>query len=86
VLVPAAENADFSVAAVVDWGFAYVAPNEFTYAAPWSLISDSLEEWRPKRPQFVSRYIPYLNLFLRILSACEERLDEHMVFNEYVEL
>ncbi|KAL2793165.1 hypothetical protein BJX66DRAFT_326222 [Aspergillus keveii] len=72
VLVSAAENADFSVAAVVDWGFAYVAPNEFTYAAPWWLISDSLEEWSTKLPQFVSRYIPYLNLFLRILSACED--------------
>ncbi|KAL3487234.1 phosphotransferase enzyme family protein [Aspergillus germanicus] len=72
VLVSAAENADFSVAAVIDWGFAYIAPNEFTYAAPWWLISDSLEEWSTRLPQFVSRYIPYLNLFLRILSACED--------------
>ncbi|KAJ0415132.1 phosphotransferase enzyme family protein [Aspergillus carlsbadensis] len=72
VLVSAAENADFSVAAVIDWGFAYVAPNEFTYAAPWWLISDSLESWSTKLPQFACRYVPYLNLFLRILSACED--------------
>ncbi|KAL5040923.1 hypothetical protein BDW71DRAFT_192808 [Aspergillus fruticulosus] len=73
VLVSAAEDSDFNVAAVVDWGHTYVAPNEFTYAAPWWLLSDSSEIWATKNlTQFVPRYIPYLNLFLRILSACED--------------
>ncbi|KAL2851160.1 phosphotransferase enzyme family protein [Aspergillus pseudoustus] len=72
VLVSARGNADFSVAAVTDWGYSYVAPNEFTYAAPWWLLLEPPEKWGANLTQFVPRYIPYLNIFLRILSACED--------------
>ena len=59
------------VAAAIDWEFAYVAPAEFTYVAPWWLLLQSPEDWEHDLTEFVARYTPRLHLFLEALGECE---------------
>ena len=64
---------DFMISGVIDWEFTYVAPAEFTYAAPWWPLLESPEEWESDLNAFVTRYRPRLQLFLKALRNCEDR-------------
>lgn len=60
----------FCVNAVIDLEFAYVAPAEFTYVAPWWLMLQSPEDWDSETDLdgFLTRYKPRLRLFLDVLQ------------------
>lgn len=61
------------VTGVVDWEFTYVAPVEFTYAAPWWLLLERPEDWEPDLDQFLERFMPRFRIFLEVLRDCEAR-------------
>ncbi|GKZ36123.1 hypothetical protein AbraIFM66950_007030 [Aspergillus brasiliensis] len=61
------------VTGVVDWEFAYAAPVEFTYAAPWWLLLERPEDWEPDLDQFLTRFMPRFHTFLEVLDDCETR-------------
>lgn len=61
------------VTGVVDWEFAYAAPVEFTYAAPWWLLLERPEDWEPNFDQFLTRFMPRFRTFLEVLQDCETR-------------
>lgn len=65
-------ESDFTVTGVIDWEFTYIAPVEFTETAPWWLLFESPEGWEQDLNQFLLRYRPRLQLFLKVLRACEE--------------
>ncbi|KAG9258665.1 phosphotransferase enzyme family protein [Emericellopsis atlantica] len=83
-------GSDFEVTGVIDWEFTYVAPVEFTHVAPWWLLFESPEAWESDLRQFLARFKPRLELFLKCLRAIEDdqlqqgtlrgsqRLSEHM--------
>ncbi|OBT42289.1 hypothetical protein VE00_06370 [Pseudogymnoascus sp. WSF 3629] len=64
----------FCVNAVIDLEFAYVAPSEFSYVAPWWLMLQSPEDWDSETDLdgFLIRYKPRLHLFLDVLRSCED--------------
>ncbi|KAF7715890.1 Phosphotransferase enzyme family protein [Penicillium ucsense] len=61
------------VTGVVDWEFAYAAPVEFTYAAPWWLLLERPEDWECDLHQFLVRFIPRFRIFLGVLQDSEAR-------------
>ncbi|KAF4511737.1 hypothetical protein G6O67_003509 [Ophiocordyceps sinensis] len=65
-------SSDFTVKAVIDWEFTYIAPVEFSHAAPWWLLFESPEAWESDLSQFLHRYRPRLELFLTEMKACED--------------
>lgn len=62
---------ELCIAAAIDWEFAYVAPAEFTYVAPWWLLLHSPEDWESDLVEFLARYRPRLDLFLEAMGECE---------------
>lgn len=62
----------YSVNGVVDWEWTYVAPAEFTYAAPWWLLLQRPESWDADLRHFVPRYNRVLPVFLDALQECED--------------
>lgn len=62
-----------AVTGVVDWEFAYAAPVEFTYAAPWWLLLERPEDWEPDLDQILARFLPRFRIFLEVLRDCEAR-------------
>lgn len=48
----------FRASGVIDWEFAYAAPAEFTYVAPWWLLLQSPEDWDGDLNQFLLRILP----------------------------
>ena len=61
---------DLTVTGVIDLEFTYVAPVEFTRVAPWWLLFESPEAW--DLDTFLAQYRPRLEVFLRVLRACED--------------
>ncbi|KAJ6191671.1 phosphotransferase enzyme family protein [Penicillium mononematosum] len=59
------------VTGVVDWEFAYAAPVEFTYAAPWWLLLERPEDWESDLDQFLVRFMPRFRTFVEVLQDCE---------------
>ncbi|KAK2808389.1 hypothetical protein FQN50_004774 [Emmonsiellopsis sp. PD_5] len=72
VLVSESES-DLTITGVIDWEFTYVAPAEFTYTAPWWLLLERPEAWESNLNDFLVRYTPRLQIFLKVLRACEDR-------------
>lgn len=72
----------FRVSGVIDWEFAYAAPAEFTYVAPWWLLLQSPEDWDSDLDQFLLRYTPKLRASLEVLGDCEDKLVEKHVLSE----
>ncbi|KAM3502709.1 hypothetical protein MY11210_008988 [Beauveria gryllotalpidicola] len=60
-----------TVAGVVDWEFAYAAPAEFTYAAPWWLLLETPEDWEADLNVFLARYEPKFKVFIQALKERE---------------
>ncbi|KAJ5576732.1 kinase-like protein [Penicillium sp. DV-2018c] len=61
------------VTGVIDWEFAYAAPVEFTYAAPWWLLLERPEDWEGDLDLFLVRFMPRFRIFLEVLQDCEAR-------------
>lgn len=61
------------VTGVIDWEFAYAAPVEFTYAAPWWLLLERPEDWELDLNQFLMRFMPRFRTFLDVIKDCETR-------------
>ncbi|OAX78785.1 hypothetical protein ACJ72_06905 [Emergomyces africanus] len=66
-------ESDLTITGVIDWEFTYVAPTEFTCTAPWWLLFERPEAWESNLNDFLARYTPRLQFFLKILRACEDR-------------
>ncbi|EEH03893.1 phosphotransferase enzyme family protein [Histoplasma capsulatum G186AR] len=66
-------ESDLTITGVIDWEFTYVAPTEFTCTAPWWLLFERPEAWGSDLNDFLARYTPRLQFFLKILRACEDR-------------
>ncbi|EGC42637.1 phosphotransferase enzyme family protein [Histoplasma capsulatum var. duboisii H88] len=66
-------ESDLTITGVIDWEFTYVAPTEFTCTAPWWLLFERPEAWESDLNDFLARYTPRLQFFLKILRACEDR-------------
>ncbi|KAL1850623.1 hypothetical protein Plec18170_006908 [Paecilomyces lecythidis] len=59
------------VTGVIDWEFTYVAPVEFSYAAPWWLLLERPEEW--DLDSFLAQFIPKFQIFLEVLRDTENK-------------
>jgi hypothetical protein len=46
------------VTAAIDWEFAYAAPVEFTYAAPWWLMGETQGLWSTNLESVMNVYMP----------------------------
>ncbi|KAL4748238.1 hypothetical protein BDW72DRAFT_205821 [Aspergillus terricola var. indicus] len=66
-------TADFSVTAVTNWSSTYIAPNEFTYTAPWWLLFQSPAGWEHDLQLYLTRQTPHLDLFLTVLREIEDK-------------
>ncbi|KAL3446011.1 hypothetical protein BJX65DRAFT_309480 [Aspergillus insuetus] len=62
------------VTAAIDWEFAYAAPVEFTYAAPWWLMGDNPGLWSTNLEAEMRCYLPRLADFLAAMREREEQL------------
>lgn len=70
------------ITGAIDWEFTYVAPVEFTHAAPWWLLLERPEDWELDLNHFLERYIPRLHIFLEALRECESRKINHGSLSE----
>lgn len=70
VLVP--ESKLMPASGVIDWEFTYAAPVEFTRCAPWWLLFESPEAWESDLKEFLVRFRPRLELFLKALWVFED--------------
>ncbi|KKZ63785.1 hypothetical protein EMCG_01889 [[Emmonsia] crescens] len=66
-------ESDLTITGVIDWEFTYVAPTEFICTAPWWLLLERPEAWESDLNDFLARYTPRLQIFLKVLRACEDR-------------
>ncbi|KAJ5291429.1 phosphotransferase enzyme family protein [Penicillium angulare] len=73
---------DLTTMGVIDWEYTYVAPAEFTYAAPWWLLFEAPENWEPDLNLFLHRFTPRLGLFLSILQSIEDKQIQMQSMNE----
>jgi hypothetical protein len=62
------------VTAAIDWEFAYAAPVEFTYAAPWWLMGENPGLWSTNLEAEMRCYKPRLADFLTAMREREEQL------------
>ncbi|EAW17807.1 uncharacterized protein NFIA_077440 [Aspergillus fischeri NRRL 181] len=69
-------DSDLVVTRVLDWEFAYAAPVEFTYAAPWWLLLERPADWEPDLDEFLVRLVPRFCSFLDVLRDCGTRMIE----------
>ncbi|KAJ5634103.1 phosphotransferase enzyme family protein [Penicillium herquei] len=82
VLVPDSGQT-LTVNTVIDWEYTYVAPVEFTQAAPWWILFESPETWETDLNEFLLRYMPRLEIFLNILRSCEDEQIEIHTMEEH---
>ncbi|OBT87797.1 hypothetical protein VE02_03113 [Pseudogymnoascus sp. 03VT05] len=65
---------DDCVVGVIDWEFAYAAPEQFTFDPPWWLLLTSPDYWDDGYGSFMETYEPRLATFLRVLEAEEKKM------------
>ncbi|CEL06823.1 hypothetical protein ASPCAL09995 [Aspergillus calidoustus] len=70
------------VTAAIDWEFAYAAPVEFTYAAPWWLIGETPGLWSTNLESVMNVYMPRLAEFLAVMREREDELIRERFMNE----
>lgn len=68
---------DLRVKGVVDWGFTYSAPAEFTYCSPQWLLLCRPESWDAGLDDFLFHYEARLKIFLDMLRGYEDDLAKH---------
>lgn len=56
---------------VIDWGFSYGAPAEFTYCSPWWLLLAHLVDWDNSLDSFLAQYFPREETVLGALRELE---------------
>lgn len=66
-----ASDEEFQLPGIIDWEYTNVEPAEFTYTAPRWLLFEIPETWEPDLNEILRRYTPRLDLFLKVLRACE---------------
>lgn len=67
---------DDRVVGVIDWEFAYAAPEQFTFDPPWWLLLTSPDYWDDGYGSFIETYEPRLDTFLRVLEAEEKNMQD----------
>ncbi|KAL1863848.1 hypothetical protein VTK73DRAFT_6348 [Phialemonium thermophilum] len=65
-----------SIAAVIDWEFAYAAPAEFAFSPPWWLLLKAPDDWEAGLDDWVDKYEPRFRHFLSVLERRERELIE----------
>jgi hypothetical protein len=65
---------DDRVVGVIDWEFAYAAPEQFTFDPPWWLLLTSPDYWDDGYGSFMETYKPRFATFLRVLEAEEKKM------------
>ncbi|RYC62342.1 hypothetical protein CHU98_g3871 [Xylaria longipes] len=65
---------DFRIIGVIDWEFAYAAPEAFSSDPPWWLLLRKPEDWPGGYEAWMDAYEPRLEVFLRVLEIEESRL------------
>ncbi|OAX81669.1 hypothetical protein ACJ72_03992 [Emergomyces africanus] len=66
-------ESDLTISGVIDWKFTYAAPIEFTCTTSWWLLLERPEAWESDLNDFLIRYTPRLQIFLKIIRDCEDR-------------
>jgi hypothetical protein len=63
------------ITAVLDFGFTNSMPAQFTYDPPWWLLLQGPDVWldRNNIDEFLARYVPRMEQFLRALERVEEK-------------
>jgi hypothetical protein len=66
------------ITAVLDWEFTNAMPAQFTYDPPWWLLLLGPDMWFENRSmeEFMTRYVPRLEQFLRALVRVEAKTDD----------
>ncbi|KAI0453048.1 hypothetical protein F5B21DRAFT_481380 [Xylaria acuta] len=65
---------DCRVTGVIDWEFAYAAPEAFSSDPPWWLLLRKPEDWPGGYEAWMNAYEPRLEIFLRVLENEESKL------------
>ena len=65
---------DLRVVGVIDWEFAYAAPEQFSFDPPWWLLLKSPEYWPSGYTPWMEVYEPRLETFLRVLEGEEKKM------------
>ncbi|KAI0483672.1 hypothetical protein F4859DRAFT_528999 [Xylaria cf. heliscus] len=65
---------DLHVTGVIDWEFAYAAPQAFSSDPPWWLLLRRPEDWPGGYEAWMKAYEPRLEVFLRVLENEESQL------------
>lgn len=68
-------DADLNIVGVIDWEWAYFAPESYVQDPPWWLMLGRPEHWRGTVLQFRDEFAKSLDIFLKELRAAEE--EEH---------
>ncbi|KAF5648011.1 phosphotransferase family [Fusarium sp. NRRL 52700] len=67
-------NKDLKVVGVIDWEFAYAAPEEFSFDPPWWLLLKYPEYWPGGYEQWMEAYEPRFRIFISVLQDEERKL------------
>ncbi|ELR07249.1 hypothetical protein GMDG_08320 [Pseudogymnoascus destructans 20631-21] len=65
---------DLCVVGVIDWEFAYAAPEQFSFDPPWWLLLKSPEYWPSGYTPWMEAYEPRLETSLRVLEGEETKI------------
>lgn len=65
-------DANYEIAAVIDWEFSYAAPREFTFAPPWWLLLEQPEDWKAGLDDWTAVYEQRLPVFLAAMAEAED--------------
>lgn len=65
-------NEDLQIVGIIDWEFTYIAPVEYTHAAPWWLLLEQPEYWPDGIETWEMAFESRLQTFLRVPFEYEE--------------
>ncbi len=68
-------DADLNIVGVIDWEWAYFAPESYVQDPPWWLLLGRPEHWRGTVLEFRDEFVKSLDVFIKELRAAEE---EHL--------
>ncbi|KAK3900870.1 kinase-like domain-containing protein [Staphylotrichum tortipilum] len=73
-------DANLNIVGVIDWEWAYFAPESYTQDPPWWLLLGRPEYWRGTILEFRDEFVKALDIFLKELRTVEEKqLRGHLV-------
>jgi hypothetical protein len=65
-------DADLNIVGVIDWEWAYFAPESFVHDPPWWLLLSRPDYWRDTVLDFTEHFVRALGVFCRALRAEED--------------